>query len=63
MSAPRYDASGPVICWLDYGYYEGWKPLSFDTPEDLLGWLQGGDVFPNRFVATRKLKLELGDTA
>ena len=56
MAEPRYDAKGPVIRWLDYGY-EGWKPHSFDTIRDALEWPGYGSPY----VITRLAVYEVAD--
>ena len=44
-------AGGPIILWLNYGSYEGWKPYSFDTIDEALHV----GKFGNEFIITRQV--------
>ena len=43
--------TGPIILWLDYGSYEGWKPYSFETVDEALQV----DKFGCEFIITREV--------
>ena len=53
--AKRDDADGPVIRWLDYGAYEGWKPDSYDTVKEALEDTNYG----NKFLITRLVQYDI----
>ena len=53
--ARREDADGPIILWLDYGNYEGWKPVSFDSVKEALE----DDRYGNEFRVTRLTRYEV----
>jgi len=51
----NYTASGPYILWVDYGM-EGWKPRSFDNPEEAITAILYGE-FCNRVVLTKLVEV------
>lgn len=53
--AKRDGIDGPVIRWLDYGAYEGWKPDSYDTVKEALEDTNYG----NKFVITRLVQYDI----
>ena len=46
---------GPIIRWLDYGAYEGWKPDSYDTIKEALE----DNNYGNKFIITRIVQYEI----
>ena len=53
--ARRDDEKGPIIRWLNYGVYEGWRPCSYDTVKEALE----DDNYGNRFLITRLVQYEV----
>lgn len=40
---------GPIIVWLNYGAYEGWRPTSYNTIKEALE----GERYNSEFVITK----------
>ena len=51
----RDNADGPIVRWLDYGPYEGWRPESYDEIQEALM----DDNFGHKFTLMRPILFEI----